>query len=81
MDLLILRDDNIVNLCEMKFYSSSYSIDKDEESKMLFRVEMLKKTLSAKQTVHLTLVTTYGLVHGKHSGKIQSVLTIDDLFT
>ena len=81
VDLLILRDDNIVNLCEMKFYSSSYSIDKDEESKMLYRVEMLKKTLSAKQTVHLTLVTTYGLVHGKHSGKIQSVLTIDDLFT
>ena len=65
----------------MKFYSSSYSIDKEEEAKILNRVETLKKTLSAKQTVHITLITTYGLVHGKHSGKIQKVVTIDDLFT
>jgi hypothetical protein len=81
IDFLILRDDNIVNMCEMKFYSSSYSIDKEEEAKILNRVETLKKTLSAKQTVHITLITTYGLVHGKHSGKIQKVVTIDDLFT
>ena len=81
IDLLIQRDDNIVNLCEMKFYSTPLSIDKEEETKMLRRVEMLKKTLSAKQTVHLTLVTTFGLVHGKHSGKVQKIITIDDFFT
>lgn len=81
IDFLILRDDHIVNLCEMKFYGSPFSIDKEEESKMLHRVEMLKKTLSTKQTVHLTLVTTFGLVLGKHSGKVQRVVTIDELFT
>ena len=80
IDFLIFRADNIVNLCEMKFYGSPFSIDKEEESKMLYRVEMLKKTLSPKQTVHLTLVTTFGLVHGKHSGKVQKVITIDELF-
>ena len=81
VDLLILRDDNVVNLCEMKFCSSYYAIDKEEEAKMLYRVEMLRRTLSTRQTVHLTLITTYGLVHGKHSGKVQKVVTIDDLFT
>lgn len=81
IDLLIMRDDNIVNLCELKFYSLPYSIDKEEESKMLYRVEMLKESLSAKQTIHLTLITTYGLVLGKHSGKVQKVISIDDLFT
>ena len=81
IDLLIQRDDKIVNLCEMKFYGAPLSIDKEEEAKMLYRVEMLKKTLSAKQTVHLTLVTTFGLVHGKHSGKVQKIITIDDFFT
>ena len=65
----------------MKFYGSPFSIDKEEETKMLHRVEMLRKTLSSKQTVHLTLVTTFGLIHGKHSGKIQKVVTIDELFT
>ena len=81
VDLLIKRADNIVNLCEMKFYSSEYSIDKDEESKLLHRVEMLKETLSDKQRVHLTLITTFGLTYGKHSGKVQKVIVCDDLFT
>ena len=81
IDLLILRDDNVVNMCEMKFSSSSYTVDKEEEVKMLNRLECLKETLSARQTVHLTLITTIGLTHGKHSGKIQKVVTIDDLFT
>lgn len=81
VDLLIMRADNIVNLCEMKFYSSEYSIDKDEESKLLRRVEMLKETLSDKQRVHLTLITTFGLTYGKHSGKVQKVIACDDLFT
>ena len=81
VDLLIMRDDNIVNLCEMKFSGSLYAIDHEEETKMLHRVDMLKKTLSSKQKVHLTLITTYGLIPGKHSGKVQKVLTCDDLFT
>jgi AAA+ ATPase superfamily predicted ATPase len=81
VDLLIMRDDNIVNLCEMKFSGSPYTIDKEEEAKMLHRVDLLKETLSPKQKVHLTLITTYGLLPGKHSGKVQKVLTCDDLFT
>ena len=61
IDFLILRDDNIVNMWEMKFYGSSYAVDKEEETKMLHSVEMLKETFSSKQTVHLTLVTTFGV--------------------
>lgn len=81
IDLLILRDDNIVNLCEMKFSSAPYSIDKEEEAKLLHRIEALKESLNTtKQTVHLTLITTCGLVQGKHSGKVQKVVTSDDLF-
>lgn len=81
VDLLINRKDNIVNLCEMKFYSAPYSIDKEEEAKLLHRVQMLRETLSPKQQVHLTLVTTFGLVQGKHSGKVQKVVTCEELFT
>lgn len=80
VDMLIFRDDNIVNLCEMKFSGEMYNIDKEEEQKMMHRVEMLKSTLSTKQTVHLTLVTTNGLTPGKHSGKVQKVVIADDLF-
>ena len=81
VDMLIMRDDNIVNLCEMKFASTLYSIDKEEEQKILHRIEALSNTLSDKQKVHLTLITTYGLQYGKHSGKIQKTINCEDLFT
>ena len=80
IDLLIRRADNVVNLCEMKFASSEYSVTKEEEMKLRNRIEALKETLSAKQTVHLTLITTYGVAYGKHAGIIQKQVIMDDLF-
>ena len=80
IDLLIMRADNVVNLCEMKFSSTPYTIDKDEAEKLQVRIESLKTTLSAKQTGHLTMVTTYGITYGKHSGMVQRQVVMDDLF-
>ena len=80
IDMLIVRDDNIVNLCEMKFSATEYSINKSEEQKLLNRIEALKSMLNQRQTIHLTLVTTYGLAYGKYSGKVQKVIVADDLF-
>jgi len=81
IDMVINREDNIVNLCEMKFSISPYYISSDEETKLIHRMEILKKTLSSRQRIHLTLITTYGLTPGKHNGKIQKVITCDELFT
>ena len=80
IDLLILRDDNVVNLCEMKFASAPYHISKDEEMRLRHRIEALKSTLSPKQTVHLTMITTYGVAYGKHSGIVQKEVTMENLF-
>lgn len=80
IDMLIVRDDRIINLCEMKFAGDSYSIDNVEEKKLRNRIDVLKETLSAMQTIHLTMITTYGVAHGKHSGIVQKQVTMDDLF-
>lgn len=80
IDLLIVRNDNVVNLCEMKFAQAPYVIDKEEEAKLRRRVEMLRSTLSPRQTIHLTMITTYGVAYGKHSGIVQKEIRIDDLF-
>lgn len=79
-DLVIKRKDNIVNLCEMKFYAEEYSADKEDNRKMLKRVEDLKKELPLKFTIHPTLVTTFGLKYNEYSGTFQNVVTIDDFF-
>ncbi|MBQ3656514.1 MAG: AAA family ATPase [Bacteroidales bacterium] len=80
IDLLIFRADNVVNLCEIKFSSSPYVIDKDEEMKLRNRIETLKTTLKAKQTVHLTMITTYGIKFNIHSGIVQRQVVMEDLF-
>ena len=79
-DMLIDRSDNVVNLCEIKFYSKPFSIDKTYDKILRFRTQTLIEKISPKKTVHLTLIATYGLKNNQYSGQIQSVVTLDDLF-
>ena len=80
MDLIIERADNNVNLCEIKFYSTAYTIDKQYDAKLRDRVQMLINILPPKQTVKLTTITTFGLKRNEYSGQVQSSITMDDLF-
>ena len=80
IDMLIVRDDRVVNLCEMKFLSKEYEPQADDDTKLRARIATLQEYLSPKQTIHLTLVTTVGLKHNIHSGIFQQIVTIDSLF-
>ena len=80
IDMLIVRDDRVVNLCEMKFLSKEYEPTADDEMKLRARIATLQEQLSFKQVVHLTLVTTVNLKHNAHSGVIQQVVTLGALF-
>ena len=80
IDMLIVRDDRVVNLCEMKFLSKEYEPDADDDTKLRTRIAVLQEQLSPKQTIHPTLVTTIGLKHNAHSGVFQQTVTISSLF-
>mgnify|MGYP002525422185 CR=1 FL=1 len=80
IDMLIIRDDRVVNLCEMKFLSTDYEPNNDDELALRGRIAKLQESLSFKQTIHLTLVTTLGLKHNAHSGIFQKVVTMSELF-
>ncbi len=81
IDLLIDRDDSIVNLCEMKFLKDKFTINKSFDEKLRSRTQMLIDRLPKRATVHLTLITSYGLKYNEYSGEIQKLLTLDSLFT
>ena len=80
LDMLIIRDDRVVNLCEMKFLSKEYEPDVNDEMSFRRRILAVQEKLSPKQSVHLTLVTTFGLKRNAHGGIFQQVVTMDDLF-
>ena len=64
----------------MKFISSDYTVTKEEETKLRNHIEVLKETLNAKQTIHLTMITTYGVAYGRHSNIVQKQVVMDNLF-
>lgn len=80
VDLLIDRADNNINLCEMKFYSGDFTLDKDGERDLRNKVSSIREKIGWKKNIFPTLITTYGLKTNAYSGIFQTVLTLDDLF-
>ncbi|MDO4199081.1 MAG: ATP-binding protein [Erysipelotrichaceae bacterium] len=80
IDLLILRKDNAVNMCEIKFYSDDFVVSKEYYRTIHRRIENLSKKLSPKASIYSTLITTYGLKLNEYSGAFVKVITFDDLF-
>jgi hypothetical protein len=79
IDLVIDRDDNIINLCEMKFWNSLFEVDKSTDRALRERASAFVADTKTRKGVHLTLVTTYGLAPNRHSNLFQSVVTLEDL--
>ena len=80
IDLLIDRNDGVINLCEMKFSAQEYTISADEEVKLRRRRGNFIEATSTKKAVHIILVTPYGLKQNAHSSIAQNEITLDDLF-
>ena len=80
IDLLIDRNDGIINLCEMKFSAQEYAITREEEMKLLRRRGNFIYATKTKKAIHITLVTPYGLRQNSHSGIAQNEITLNSLF-
>ncbi|MDR3340708.1 MAG: AAA family ATPase [Candidatus Symbiothrix sp.] len=80
IDLLIERNDNIVNLCEMKYASEEFVIDKKLDENLRNKRASFKNETKTRKTIHLTMITTYGIKHTEYRNNIQSEVTMDDLF-
>ena len=80
IDLIISRADNVTDICEMKFYDGEFSTTKTEYDNLQRRQRVFKKCSRVKDTIHLVLITTYGLKNNSYSSVFQNVVTLDDLF-
>ena len=80
IDLLIARDDRVVNICEMKYSASDFAVGKAYDRKLREKVSDFQQVTKSKDAIHLTLITTFGLKRNAYAGRFQSVVTADDLF-
>ncbi len=79
IDMLINREDRVINICEMKYCMGDFLIDKQYDSELRNKVQSFVDQTKTRKAIHLTLITTNSLKVNKYSGRVQKVITLDDL--
>lgn len=81
IDLLIDRKDRCINICEMKFYTGEFSIDKAYAAELEQKLDVFARKTKIRKTLFLTMITTYGIKENEYSRRLlQKSLTMDVLF-
>ena len=52
----------------------------DDDAALMSKRSELKAALKTRKAVHLTMVTSFGVRQNAYSNKVQSFVTLDDLF-
>ena len=80
IDLLIERNDGIINICEMKYSKGQYVFSTDDNNDLKRRIEVFRKATGTTNAIHTVLVTTEGAAHNAEWNDIQAEVTLNDLF-
>ncbi len=80
IDLVIDRDDKVINLCEMKYSNDKFAISGDYAERIKNRTALFGKISKTKKALRCTFITTYGVKENAHSNVVDSELTVEDLF-
>jgi hypothetical protein len=81
VDLLIDRSDNVMQLCEMKFYNAVFTIDKSYYLNLKNKIAALQQHTKTRKNIFVTLITSYGIKENEYSKElVHSHLEMDVLF-
>ena len=80
IDLLIDREDNVINVCEMKYSGKKFSIDKAYAENLDNKMETFAEETGTKKALFLTMICSNGLEHNEYHGKVVNEINGDDLF-
>ncbi|MEO0044077.1 MAG: hypothetical protein RL329_3525 [Bacteroidota bacterium] len=81
IDLLIDRQDNCINLCEMKFSLTEFTIDKKYAENLQLKKRIFLEKTVPKKTVFITMITTFGVKTNEHYlNTTQNQLKMEVLF-
>jgi AAA+ ATPase superfamily predicted ATPase len=81
IDLLLDRKDFVINVCEMKYSESEFTIDKAYADNLENKKQIFKNQTKTKKSIFLTLVSTFGITNNEYAKRlIQNSITIDSLF-
>ena len=80
IDLIIDRNDEVIHICEAKFYNKEFVISKSYQAQLQNKIEVLRSILPSYKVVNLTTISTFGIKENIHSGIVDQEITLKDLF-
>lgn len=81
IDLIFDRKDHVINICEIKFSETQYTITKAYAEKLKNKLQVFKEETRTKKTLFLTMISTYGIKKNAHYiNYVKDALTMDALF-
>jgi len=81
IDLLLDRRDHCINLCEIKFSTDQFVIDKRYAEEFKNKVTVFRGQTKTRKTIFPTMITTYGVLKNNYySGLVQAEVMMEDLF-
>jgi uncharacterized protein len=81
IDLLIDRQDNCINLVELKFYNAQWVLDKTDADNLATKRQVFIEKTGTKKTIFITLLTTLGAKSNEYYLQmVQNQLTMTALF-
>jgi hypothetical protein len=81
IDLIIDRKEDCINLCEIKFYHTLFTIDQSYAYELQRKLTVFREHTKTTKTIFLTFITPFGLHKNEYSAElVNSELTLEDLF-
>ena len=81
VDLVIDRDDDVVNLCEIKFYNDTFSMNAAYLKKLRNKESQFKSVTQTRKSIYTVMISTWGVKMNEYSKAILSNnLTMNCLF-
>jgi AAA+ ATPase superfamily predicted ATPase len=81
IDLVIDRRDNCINLCEIKFYENTFTVDKKYAAALKQKKYVFQQETKTRKHLFITLISSVGLQQNENSiGLVDQQFTLDNLF-
>ena len=80
IDLLIDRNDDVINVCEMKYSNNEYVIDEDYEHSLNNKIDLFREETKTNKAILLTFISASGVKKNEYSEIVQHFIDSDKLF-
>lgn len=81
IDLLFDRDDDAITICEIKYTSKPFKIDKEFANKLLNKLKVFQEKTRISKQIFLAIISANGIKPTMYSEElISNVVILDDLF-